>query len=170
NEDHRQYGRRDTLTRYPDTHGIKQLRAMVCWTCPKRPDNESCNRWAPNRQCPTGYTMCQTIHKINTLTGMTLLVHKRCALPSECSMEMVGCHSTNIPGIQDCISCCNYAYCNEHAASNQTAVVQYSILASSGSPAQTNLTSTNTMIHISVKIVSCAIWYIASYLFFAEGR
>ena len=47
-----------------------------------------------------GYAMCQTIHKINTLTGLTLFVNKRCALPSECSMEMVGCHNTNRPGIQ----------------------------------------------------------------------
>ena len=47
-----------------------------------------------------GYTVCQTILGINTLTGITLFVHKRCALPSECSMEMIGCHNTNKPGIQ----------------------------------------------------------------------
>ncbi|KAK2158828.1 hypothetical protein LSH36_163g04025 [Paralvinella palmiformis] len=75
--------------------------------------------------------MCQTIHKINTLTGLTLFVNKRCALPSECSMEMVGCHNTNRPGIQLCISCCNYDDCNQpSSSSSQKVVIQHSTFTS----------------------------------------
>ncbi|KAK2142601.1 hypothetical protein LSH36_935g00020, partial [Paralvinella palmiformis] len=29
-------------------------KVMMCWTCPKRSSNELCNKWSPQRTCPTG--------------------------------------------------------------------------------------------------------------------
>ncbi len=46
------------------------------------------------------YSVCQTIHRVNVETGATVQVSKRCALSSECSTTMIGCHNTHINGIQ----------------------------------------------------------------------
>ena len=50
--------------------------------------------------CLSDYTICQTIHRINVRTGRTSLLNKRCALPSECTVDVVGCHDTHVPGEQ----------------------------------------------------------------------
>ena len=46
------------------------------------------------------YSVCQTIHRINVETGQTIQLSKRCAISSECTMNLIGCHDTHITGIQ----------------------------------------------------------------------
>ena len=58
--------------------------------------------------CPTqwrfcffsAYTLCQTIHRVHVQTGNSLLIHKRCALPTECTADMVGCHDSHLKDVQ----------------------------------------------------------------------
>ena len=38
------------------------------------------------------HTVCLTSHTIDRLTGSSAHVHKRCARPSECNSNIIGCH------------------------------------------------------------------------------
>ena len=42
---------------------------LTCWTCNNQTDNEACNNWAPDVQCPVGHSVCKLIneHKVTKL-------------------------------------------------------------------------------------------------------
>ena len=46
------------------------------------------------------FSVCQTIHRINIRSGGSIMVNKRCALPSECTVNMIGCQESEVPGVQ----------------------------------------------------------------------
>ena len=46
------------------------------------------------------HTMCQTLHLVDTKTGNSLAVTKRCAKPQQCMEAHIGCHQTDIPGVK----------------------------------------------------------------------
>lgn len=41
------------------------------------------------------HTVCQTVHRIHKHTGQSLNVDKKCALPSSCEKNHVGCKDTD---------------------------------------------------------------------------
>ena len=45
------------------------------------------------------HTVCQTVHLYDIHAGQSVAVHKRCALASQCTEDMVGCRETHQPGI-----------------------------------------------------------------------
>lgn len=109
----------------------EETEPITCYTCPNKTNNEECNEWAPEEYCAVNHTICHTVHRINTVTGKSVYVNKRCALPTECTHEMIGCHQTGLPNVKECISCCNSAYCNKPVPSNHTTALLYSTLTNS---------------------------------------
>ena len=48
------------------------------------------------------FTWCMSIHRLDVNRGKSLAVHKKCALPSACTKEAIGCRDTDERGIQVC--------------------------------------------------------------------
>ena len=40
---------------------------------------------------PLGYTVCETVHRFHQHSGRSVFVEKRCAKPTECTTESIGC-------------------------------------------------------------------------------
>ncbi|KAI0219890.1 hypothetical protein LSAT2_028591 [Lamellibrachia satsuma] len=106
----------------------EELEVLVCWTCRDKVDNEACNDWAPNVRCPANNTICKTIHRLSTTSGHSVVVNKFCVHHSHCTHDMIGCLATGIPDEQECVSCCDYAYCNEAVPTNHSVALALSSL------------------------------------------
>ena len=48
------------------------------------------------------FTWCMSIHRMDVKRGMSLTVHKKCALPTACTKDAIGCKETGEPGVQVC--------------------------------------------------------------------
>ena len=64
---------------------------ITCWTCPGKTNNEECNNWAPDKRCPQAHTVCKTVHRFYADGAQSISVHKTCAMPDQCTPNMVGC-------------------------------------------------------------------------------
>lgn len=107
---------------------------ITCWTCPNKTNNEECNDWAPDLECPTNHTVCKTVHRLSAGSRRSVSVYKQCAKERDCTEAHIGCHSSpGTPGVVDCVSCCNQAYCNEEAPVNQSHALLLSALDTSSS-------------------------------------
>ncbi|KAK2182178.1 hypothetical protein NP493_364g03034 [Ridgeia piscesae] len=106
----------------------EEQEVFVCWTCRDKVDNDACNDWAPNVRCPNNNTVCKTVHRLSTTSGRSVAVNKFCVHQSHCTHDMIGCLATGIPGEQECVSCCNYAYCNEAVPTNHSMALMLSSL------------------------------------------
>ncbi|XP_067938130.1 ly6/PLAUR domain-containing protein 6B-like [Watersipora subatra] len=115
----------------PQSAADTEKAALLCWTCPRHIDNESCNRWAPNLACPTNMTACQTTHMFNSETKTSLSVMKACISASLCTANHVGC-TTSDDGINKvCISCCSTRLCNMEVPTDAVAHSSHSLSSSS---------------------------------------
>ncbi|CAB3369035.1 Hypothetical predicted protein [Cloeon dipterum] len=68
----------------------KEPESVTCYTCVNVSDNLICNRFAIDRPCPSGEVFCHTLHIMDSHGG-SVIVHKKCAGPKECSPATVGC-------------------------------------------------------------------------------
>ena len=102
---------------------------VTCWTCANKTDNEACNNWAPDLQCPLAHSVCKTTHRLNIVTMETQLVNKACSVPEECGPAHIGCHdSGSDPDVKECVTCCVGDYCNEQIADDPLSAVALSSL------------------------------------------
>ncbi|XP_013398822.1 ly6/PLAUR domain-containing protein 6B [Lingula anatina] len=138
------------FTDFPTSTTKPPPKLITCWTCPNKSNNEECNNWAPDKFCLQNFTVCKTVHRVNTLTGRSIAVNKMCAKPAECNKSTIGCRPTEIPYVQDCISCCDQPYCNEHAPSNSSTAILYSRL---GNPASRTVLDTRWLIPVAMTTV-----------------
>ena len=68
-------------------HGAVMFEDLTCWSCQNMSSNGECNDWAPNIPCLAGYTICKTMHRMDSETELTDSVSKSCAKPDECSLD-----------------------------------------------------------------------------------
>ena len=89
-----------------------EVEDLTCWTCNNQTDNEACNNWAPDVQCPVGHSVCKAVHRMDMDTTETETITKMCSPPKECS---VGCYDVTETGVvaRECVTCCTESYCNE---------------------------------------------------------
>ncbi|PVD38112.1 hypothetical protein C0Q70_00723 [Pomacea canaliculata] len=116
---------------------------ITCWTCPDKSDNDSCNNWAPDLTCPKNHTVCQTRHRFDSITKVSVLVNKRCVQPSDCTDQHIGC-TVNARGQEECVSCCDYSYCNQEVPYNRSMALKLSVFSRVGSSSS----GTATFIHL----------------------
>ncbi|KAL8581057.1 hypothetical protein ACOMHN_012708 [Nucella lapillus] len=99
---------------------------ITCWTCSQKANNEECNNWAPDLKCPVNHTVCQTVHRFSVPGVVSVEISKRCVHSSACTPRHVGCALDPRTGQQECVSCCDYSYCNQEVPVNSTTAVQLS--------------------------------------------
>ncbi|CAB3369036.1 uncharacterized protein LOC135947108 [Cloeon dipterum] len=124
----------------------KEPESVTCYTCVNVSDNLICNRFAIDRPCPSGEVFCHTLHIMDSHGG-SVIVHKKCAGPKECSPATVGC--LDIDSQRICVSCCDSMYCNEAVPTNHTNAV-YAASATPQPPYHTSPSSAATAIASSV--------------------
>ncbi|XP_059478891.1 ly6/PLAUR domain-containing protein 6B-like isoform X2 [Neocloeon triangulifer] len=127
-------------------HQEKEPESVTCYTCVNVSDNLICNRFAIDRPCPSGEVFCHTLHIMDSHGG-SVIVHKKCAGPKECSPATVGC--LDIDSQRICVSCCDSMYCNEAVPTNHTNAV-FSATATPQPPHQTSPSSAATAVASSV--------------------
>ncbi|KAK3908613.1 Ly6/PLAUR domain-containing protein 6, partial [Frankliniella fusca] len=107
---------------------------LTCFTCSNVTDNDQCNRYAIDRPCEPGLSLCRTDHVIERVPNSrarSLRISKSCVSAEECSRATVGCRGVAGAGAgahqRVCTSCCDWSYCNELApADTLTAVLALS--------------------------------------------
>ncbi|XP_034237567.1 ly6/PLAUR domain-containing protein 6B-like, partial [Thrips palmi] len=121
---------------------------LTCFTCTNGTDNDQCNKYAVDRPCEPGLTLCRTDHVIERfpvpVAGVgagaggaagapsrprSVRITKSCVAASECSRASVGCRGVagDSTYLRVCTSCCDWSYCNELApADTLTAVLALS--------------------------------------------
>ena len=50
----------------------------------------------------TGHSWCKSVHRVNVISGRSLFVDKLCVMPQHCQADVVGCHDTDVYGVQVC--------------------------------------------------------------------
>lgn len=95
---------------------------LTCWTCPGMRTNQECNDWAPDIHCPQNHTTCATIHRFNTTTTHSMMVTKKCVLPTGCDKTAVGCTIVDT-GTMECMACCMTSYCNRDIPIDMNSVI-----------------------------------------------
>ena len=103
-----------------------EVEDLTCWTCNNQTNNEACNNWAPDVQCPVGHSVCKTVHRMNMDTMETETITKMCSPPKECS---VGCYDVmNVWDItRECVTCCTESYCNEDIPTDSLSAITLSL-------------------------------------------
>lgn len=105
---------------------------LTCFTCSNVTDNDQCNRYAIDRPCEPGLSLCRTDHVIERVPNSrarSVRISKSCVSASECSRAAVGCRGVagDSTYLRLCTSCCDWSYCNELApADTLTAVLALS--------------------------------------------
>ncbi|XP_064595843.1 ly6/PLAUR domain-containing protein 6B-like [Liolophura sinensis] len=104
-------------------------KSITCWTCPNKGSNLECNDWAPDRYCPQGQSVCQTVHTFSDVTGQvaSVRVNKQCVDPEKCTRHDVGCRTDKTTNTKTCISCCTTSYCNEEVAHDNNSAIRFSV-------------------------------------------
>ncbi|XP_064596665.1 ly6/PLAUR domain-containing protein 6-like [Liolophura sinensis] len=102
---------------------------ITCWTCPNKGSNLECNDWAPDKYCPHGHSVCQTVHTFSDVAGgiPMVRVEKRCVVPEKCTRQNVGCRTHKATNVKTCISCCATSYCNEEVAHDDQTAIRLSV-------------------------------------------
>ena len=95
---------------------------LTCWTCPGMRTNQECNDWAPDIHCPQNHTTCATIHRFNITTTYSIMVTKKCVLPTGCDKTAVGCTIVDT-GTMECMACCMTSYCNRDIPSDMNSAI-----------------------------------------------
>ncbi|KAL3854036.1 hypothetical protein ACJMK2_013318 [Sinanodonta woodiana] len=116
---------------------------LTCYTCHAMINNKECNKWAPDKFCPQNHTVCKTVHRINIVTGKSLVVDKSCASPDQCNAPSVGCHKTNINNEMECVSCCGFSYCNEEIPFDHSTAIKLSTVFNDSSSSGARFTLVN---------------------------
>jgi hypothetical protein len=103
-----------------------KLEDLTCWTCQNQTNNEACNNWAPDVQCPIGHSICKSVHRIDTVTMETRVISKMCSPSDGCS---VGCHdiTEDTVNTRECVSCCSDSYCNEAIPTDSMSAITLSL-------------------------------------------
>lgn len=135
-----------------------QTSEITCWTCSDKSNNEACNDWAPDLRCPFNHTVCQTRHRFDPFSGLSHLVNKQCVPPEECTPSHIGCTAATADprGEQECVSCCDYSYCNQEVPYNRSSALRLSRLTtvSTGTAAGTVTSSVKTPLSLGTLVLT----------------